>query len=152
MNPSSNHFLKNNNPIKQSEWALIWGALFLTISILLGALGAHAFENIWETKRLKTFLTGVHYQQIQGLGLLFMASVGLLKPQLQQRRSFQWSLRFIFLGSLLFSGFCYLYAFTSIKVFALIVPVGGILMILGWPLFAYSIYSTYSSFSFGNNS
>lgn len=102
---------------------------FILLSVVLGALGAHALKNILNVSLLETFKTGVQYQMYNGLGLLGLVNYW-------ERHSFNSSkpLLIIILGTLLFSFGCYFYAFSGIKFFVHIVPVGGVLMMIGWLL------------------
>ncbi|MBA2405833.1 MAG: DUF423 domain-containing protein, partial [Bdellovibrionales bacterium] len=40
-------------------------------------------------------------------------------------------------GILLFSFNCYFYVLSGMKIFAMIVPVGGLLFVIGWAIFAW---------------
>jgi uncharacterized membrane protein YgdD (TMEM256/DUF423 family) len=135
MNHSSKHSTTSIN-----SSALLWGTFFLATSILLGAFAAHAVEQIWELKRLKTFQTGVQYQQLQGLGLLIIGTLEMVRPALLHKKSFLWAKRLLVTGVFLFSGCCYLYAFSTIKTFAMIVPFGGLSMIAGWSLLCFIFF------------
>lgn len=113
---------------------LLTGTIVLFTAVLLGAFGAHGLKKILEPQALETFKTGVTYQFYHGFGLLFLAVISqtflidIRKP----------ALLFI-IGIVLFSGNCYLFALTQIKVIALIIPAGGLSFITGWLLLAIKI-------------
>ena len=99
--------------------------LLMGISVALGAAVAHALENTLTTKALETFQTGARYQLYHALGLLILSTIKLNKG----------SLRLVYLmifGTFFFSGNCYIYAFTQQKIFAHLVPLGGISIIVSW--------------------
>ncbi|MDH4468921.1 MAG: DUF423 domain-containing protein [Bacteriovoracaceae bacterium] len=114
---------------------LTWSALLMALSVIMGAFGAHGLETKISPLALKTYLTGVHYHQLHAIGLAIIA----LSIREKQIYKIPWSAKFLMLGILLFSGNCYLYAVTGIKIFAIIVPMGGTAFILGWILWAREI-------------
>lgn len=103
------------------------GGSFLLLAVILGAFGAHGLKKILDTTALETYKTGVTYQFYHGFGLLFLGLISSI-TNLELKKSFY---AFIF-GIFLFSFNCYLYSVTQIKVIALIIPIGGVLFILGW--------------------
>jgi uncharacterized membrane protein YgdD (TMEM256/DUF423 family) len=112
----------------QAKKSLVLGTALLALAVLIGAFGAHGLKNMVAPEKLVTFETGVRYHFYHAFGLLF---VGLLQQQLQNLKTnvSHWA---FFAGVLLFSFNCYFYVVTDIKMFAMIVPVGGLLFVLGW--------------------
>lgn len=108
--------------------AIIWGACLMGLAIILGAFGAHGLENRVSTLALKTYQTGVLYHVIHALAILIIGVIELVKPTY----NFKFSKLAFIVGIFLFSVNCYLYAVTGHKTFAMIVPVGGFMYILGW--------------------
>jgi uncharacterized membrane protein YgdD (TMEM256/DUF423 family) len=108
--------------------ALLLGSALLALAVLIGAFGAHGLKNFVTPDKLVTFETGVRYHFYHGFAIL---TLGLIQQNFQSLRLeiSHWS---FFVGILLFSFNCYFYVLTGIKVFAMIVPVGGSLFILGW--------------------
>ena len=111
------------------------GTIFLMISIILGAFGAHALKEVLKEEQLLSFETGVRYQMIHGLGLLI---IGLNAD----RHGFklQSVYRFLLLGVLLFSVSIYFLALQDVLGMKLrflgpITPIGGLLMIVGWSVY-----------------
>ena len=103
------------------------GAILLAIAVALGAMGAHALEKSLNIKQLATFKTGVNYQFIHAFGILF---IGILEKVFSKKLNVEFA--FFLVGIILFSLNCYLYAVTGNKVFAMIVPLGGLSYIIGW--------------------
>lgn len=112
--------------------SLVLGTLMLALGVIIGAFGAHALKNMVEAEKLVTFETGVRYHFYHAFGLVL---IGLLQQNFQTLKLnvSHWAL---FVGIMLFSFNCYFYVLTDIKVFAMIVPVGGVMFILGWILTA----------------
>jgi uncharacterized membrane protein YgdD (TMEM256/DUF423 family) len=113
---------------------LIISATALALAVLLGAFGAHGLKNFVTPDKLATFETGVRYHFYHGFGLLFLALAQQLFTNLRLNISFNSFL----IGILLFSFNCYFYSLSGLKIFAMIVPLGGVLFIIGWAAFAWS--------------
>lgn len=117
-----------------SKPIVLAGATLILISIILGAMAAHAMEKVISTEVMETFETGVKYQFYTGIALL---TVGLnlsritfnIKPFVILN----------LLGVLLFSGGIYLYSFHEIvaplRSFVRVVPFGGTAFIAAWLVF-----------------
>ncbi len=108
--------------------SLVLGTAVLALGVLIGAFGAHGLKNMVEAEKLVTFETGVRYHFYHGFGLII---VGILQ-QMFQNLKLQVPHWAFFAGILLFSFNCYFYVLTDIKAFAMIVPLGGTMFILGW--------------------
>lgn len=108
--------------------ALLWGAALMALAIMLGAFGAHGLKSRVSALALETYQTGVLYHIIHSLALLVIGVVELIKPNYDFKFS-----KLAFLSAIfLFSVNCYLYAVTGVKTFAMVVPIGGVMFILGW--------------------
>jgi uncharacterized membrane protein YgdD (TMEM256/DUF423 family) len=109
---------------------------------MIGAFGAHAMPNRLKAqgldeatigKRLENLEVGARYHMYHVLALL---AVGLLQ---RSDPGFGGIAAVSFLlGILVFSGCLYAYSLTGIKTFAMIVPLGGVSMIVGWVSLAIS--------------
>ena len=124
----------------KSHTILTMASFLLAISIVLGALAAHALKQKLEPNMFNTFQVGVHYHQLQSLGLLFLGLFLYLKPNAFFKLKYPLLLHVV--GLMLFSGNCYLYAISQVKFFVHLVPVGGMLMIVAW---------FWTAFCFGEN-
>ena len=108
--------------------SLVLGAALLALGVLIGAFGAHGLKNIVEPEKLVTFETGVRYHFYHALGLVLLA----ILQQTFQTLKLGITFYSFFVGILLFSFNCYFYVLTDIKAFAMIVPLGGLLFVVGW--------------------
>jgi len=109
------------------------GALLALSAVLLGAFGAHALaeklviehsESVWET--------AVRYQIWHALALL-IASVCKLPYNRFCQISGLW-----LIGSVLFSGSLYVLALGGPRWVGPVTPMGGLCLIIGWSLLAFS--------------
>ena len=112
-------------PAKKS---LVIGTAMLAVAVLIGAFGAHGLKNMVEADKLVTFETGVRYHFYHGFGILIL---GLIQQNFQSLKLNYTLWAFVF-GTILFSFNCYFYVLTGMKIFALIVPFGGVLFVSGW--------------------
>jgi uncharacterized membrane protein YgdD (TMEM256/DUF423 family) len=128
---------------------LLWGMTFSPVKlraaavlgltgVALGAFGAHWLESYWvqslgavaAAERVGWWDTGVFYQLIHAVVLLVLA-FGC--PEKHQARIA--SMCFV-IGVNVFSGTLFLMAVTGMKWMGAVVPVGGMLLIVGWGLLA----------------
>jgi len=115
---------------------LLAGAILGALGVALGAFGAHALKNVLtQNGRLETYELAVRYQFYHALALLL---VGILMEKFTQP-GMQWSSSLILSGVFLFSGSLYLFALTNSKGFAMVTPIGGLFLLSGWIMLAYSI-------------
>lgn len=115
---------------------LFTASLLGMIAIILGAFGAHSLKQVLTGEQLSTFETGVKYQMYHALFLLFL---GINKSVTDKIKKIIF--RLISFGVLLFSGSVYLLATMSVttinfKPIGILTPIGGLLLILGWGVFA----------------
>lgn len=108
--------------------SLVIGTAMLALAVLIGAFGAHGLKNMVEADKLVTFETGVRYHFYHGFGIILL---GLIQQSFQTLK-LNISLWAFLIGTVLFSFNCYFYVLTGMKIFAMIVPVGGLLFVLGW--------------------
>ncbi len=118
-----------------SKRILILGSILAALAVMIGAFGAHGLKNIVAENLLQTFETGVRYHFYHAFALLFL---GILKLNLPQLKTNLISLAFA-VGILLFSFNCYFYVISGIKIFAILVPIGGVLFIVGWLALAFGL-------------
>lgn len=113
---------------------LATGAALGIITIILGAFAAHGLERVVSQDSIDTFETGVRYQMYNALFFLLMGSLNGVIETIRK-----WSFILTFVGTVFFSGSIYLLATNSLtsfdfRVIALVTPLGGTLMIIGWSL------------------
>ena len=113
---------------------LIKAGFFGVIGVLGGAFGAHALKEILTPEHLASFNTGVRYQMIHAVVLLFLF---LLLNKFESKQ-FRIAAKLIFWGVILFSGSIYILTLKNIiglealKFAGPITPIGGLLIISGW--------------------
>lgn len=112
----------------------ITGVVLIVLSIILGAMGAHALKEVYKLQpdQLNAFETGVRYQIYHGIAFLVL-------PFIYSRIKVSGSTVFFLLlfGVILFSGSIYGLTIgnilhTKIKLLGPITPIGGLSMIIGW--------------------
>lgn len=103
---------------------IIMSAIMGALAVSLGAFGAHGLKTILSPDLLETYKTGVLYHLIHSAVLLALA--------LNTKYNLITSFYFILIGIILFSFSLYIYTLTGITAFAMITPIGGISLILGW--------------------
>lgn len=115
---------------------LIIGAINGFIAVALGAFGAHGLEGKLTESQLETWNTAVQYQMFHTIAIL---SVGLLLQKISAT-SLHWAGWMFLIGIIIFSGSLYIYSITSIKMFAMITPIGGVAFLIGWVLLAVAAF------------
>jgi len=115
---------------------LIITCLLGAITIILGAFGAHALQEILNSNELKSFETGVRYQMYHVLVLLFINTQSNFNNKIKNNLSY-----LFFIGILLFSGSIYAITFgVNVKYVWFVTPIGGFFFIFGWLSMAYSYF------------
>ena len=120
---------------------LTTGAIMMAVAIGLGALGAHAFENVLSDKQMEAYDTASLYLLIQSLGVFI---ISLLPIEERSKKRICWLL---IIGIVLFSGSIYLLSTREVlgisdgirKILGPITPIGGMLLIISWILLALKI-------------
>ena len=113
---------------------LIKGAFLGMIAVLGGAFGAHALKEILSPEHLASYQTGIRYQLIHAVVLLFLFILTLKF----ENKQFKTAAKLLFWGVILFSGSIYILTLKNIiglevlKFIGPITPLGGLLIISGW--------------------
>jgi len=118
---------------------IVLGALLAAASVAAGAFGAHALAARLEPHELGLWETAARYLMYGALSLVL---AGLFARQGAGRgagalNGAGWCL---FLGSLIFSGTVFALALGSPRILGAITPIGGVLLILGFLLFAFAAF------------
>jgi uncharacterized membrane protein YgdD (TMEM256/DUF423 family) len=108
-------------------------------AVALGAFGAHGLKSMWGSSldaaeaayRLDVWETAVFYHLAHAIVLLVLA-FGC--PEKHQARIASWC---FVIGVNIFSGTLYLLALTGMTWMGRIVPIGGVLLLLGWLLLCF---------------
>lgn len=117
--------------------ARLWiasGAVLGAIAVAAGAFGAHILKSRLDQATFETFEVAVRYQMYHALALVLVGILALRGPSTALALAGALCL----LGTLLFSGGLYGWVFTGIKLFVLIVPLGGMAWIAAWLAIAVS--------------
>lgn len=122
----------------RSQSCLVLGGAICGLGVALGALAAHGLKKVLSPYLLDVFSTGVQYQFIHGMALLFCGILLGLKLPAKAQKYFSRAATCFIIGILCFSGSLYALAFTGIKWFGPITPFGGLTFMLGWGLFVYA--------------
>lgn len=121
------------------EMVLIFGGIFGTLAVILGAFGAHALKRSFNDDQLKSFEVGVRYQMYHAIMLIIS---GIVFPFAETGQSLTaWC---FIIGIFLFSFSIYGLTFSAsrgrkIKILGPVTPIGGLFLIVGWILFTYNI-------------
>lgn len=110
------------------------GIIFGVLAVVFGAFGAHGLESLIDAGAIDTFETGVRYQMYHAFLLLILANTSFVNER-DKKTVFY----LIILGVMLFSFSIYLLATNDLtgfdfKKIAVLTPIGGVLLILGWIL------------------
>lgn len=116
-----------------------WGAAFLALGAATGAMGAHALEDVLTPDRLESWSTASVYLLVMGAGVMGAASSRLAPRECK-------ALRAVVVGTAVFSGSIFgLVGLVSIEmgaglraVLGPLTPMGGVAMIAGWSVLAWS--------------
>jgi uncharacterized membrane protein YgdD (TMEM256/DUF423 family) len=121
--------------------AIIFGAIFGFLAILLGAFGAHLLQKKLSKEHLQSFETGVKYQMYHAIVLLVLGFH--LNTEVTVDKYIIYS---FIIGVVLFSFSIYGLVISSannrkLKFLGPITPLGGLFLALGWGLLIYK-YAT----------
>lgn len=105
------------------------------LAVIAGAFGAHGLESRIDEKHLGIWQTAVEYHFYHALALLAFAGAAI--PGIGGRAG-AWACRAWIAGIAVFSGTLYLLAVTGQSWLGAITPIGGLALIAGWVLAAFS--------------
>jgi len=111
----------------------LFGSILALSAVLLGAFGAHALKQTLSAHdSIQTWETAVRYQMWHALGLILLSLIS-------ERQTLPKMTGACFvIGTLLFSGSLYGLALDGPNWLGPITPLGGLCLIAGWALLAYS--------------
>ncbi len=118
---------------------LLFGTFYGLFAVILGAFGAHALKNIFDSEALKSFETGVKYQMYHAIVLLLIGFFFSFNNKAENLMGW-----FFVIGVFLFSVSIYLLSFNYIwqinfRFIGPVTPLGGLLLILGWIMLIYNV-------------
>ncbi len=105
------------------------GCVLSFLSIVIGAFGAHALEDILIERGLKeTYQTGVFYHVFHSIAILVLGILQKSSPH----RLISLVAYLMILGILFFSGSLYALSITGVKQLGIITPFGGLVFMISW--------------------
>ncbi len=108
--------------------AMVLGTLAMLTGVGAGAFGAHALRDVLGPEFSAVYETGVRYQLVHGLALLYVSLAAERRPG-QAWKAVTWLFG---LGILLFSGSLYALSLSGLRPFGAITPAGGACLLAGW--------------------
>jgi len=122
-----------------SRKILLWGISFALLSVVLGAFGAHALKSIVSLDKLQIFETGVRYQMMHAMALIFLSLyIEHKQAILGHQYGLKWASHFFCMGIFFFSGSLYALTISAYMnpswtaILGPITPLGGLCFMLGW--------------------
>jgi len=109
----------------QKIWIAVAGIIGFS-GVALGAFGAHRLSDQISADMLSIYKTGVLYHLIHSIAILAIAFYG-------HKKFYKSALMFV-IGIIFFSFSLYIYAQSTNTTFAMITPVGGAFLLIGWAL------------------
>ena len=124
-----------------SQFTLLFASILGGLAVVFGAFGAHALKKILSEEQLKSFETGVKYQMYHALVLLVIGFNFNLETASEKYMVYSFMA-----GIILFSFSIYGLVISSaknkkLKFLGPITPLGGLLLIIGWSLLGYAVYT-----------
>ncbi len=111
-------------------------SLLGALTIVLGAFGAHALQELLTINELKSFETAVRYQMYHVIVLLIVNTYSKFTSKTKNTISY-----LFFTGILFFSGSIYAITFgVEAKSIWFVTPLGGLFFILGWLKMVFSYF------------
>ena len=120
----------------QHKLLLTCAALSLLVATIAGAVGSHALS-FADERALRSFSTAVEFQFFHGLGVVLVTLVGLEGRGGNLRAATAW---LMLAGTVLFCGSIYAKALGATAEITALAPYGGVAFMLGWVLFAVSVW------------
>lgn len=115
------------------------GSLIGSMSVALGAFGAHALRDRIEASLLANYQTGVNYMFYHTLALFIVVLALTRWPGSSQA---VWAGWLFVIGIIFFSGSLFVMAFTGMRWLGAITPIGGVAFIAGWLLLAWTAWQS----------
>ena len=110
----------------------LFGAIFMFLGVLLGALGSHALSEKLPPSAMDSFMVAVRYLIYHGLALVFLSSWPLVSEGVKERLAL-----FLVIGTLVFCLSILLLSTKplhglSVGFLGPVTPIGGLLLLIGW--------------------
>lgn len=110
----------------------LFGAIFMFLGVLLGALGSHALSEKLPPSAMDSFMVAVRYLIYHGLALVFLSSWPLVSEGVKERLTL-----FLVIGTLVFCLSILLLSTKTLHGLSVgflgpVTPIGGLLLLIGW--------------------
>lgn len=115
---------------------LVIGPAVCALSVLAGAFGAHGLRERLDPRGLELWETAARYLMYSGLGLTLIGVVASRDP----RPGFYWAGWTLLAGALIFCDTVGWLALGGPRWLGAVTPLGGVLMVAGFLLFAWTSY------------
>ena len=125
----------------QSATILASSGVLLALATLFGAFAAHGLRGQFDPNELSVFLSADRYQFYHSLGLL---GVGLCARSMDGAL-LRAAAALLFAGIVLFCGSLYLLAFGAPHAIGIVTPIGGLMLVAGWLLYAWAMWRSRAS-------
>jgi len=113
---------------------LAGGAFWCALAIAAGAFGAHALADRLDVRSLALWETAARYLMYGGIGAVLIGIAGVQWP----RHGFAYAGMGLLVGAFVFSGTVGAIALGAPRWLGAITPIGGVLMIAGFLVFAWT--------------
>ena len=117
--------------------AICSAAVFLFAAVALGAFGAHALKARLPPELMVTYQTAVQYHFWHALGLLAVGALLIHRPDSGALVVAAWLL---VAGLVLLCGSLYTLAFTGVRMWGAVAPVGGVAVLAAWAALAWAAW------------
>jgi uncharacterized membrane protein YgdD (TMEM256/DUF423 family) len=116
---------------------IICGSVLGFLGVAAGSFGAHRLKTLLEANgQSANWETAVRYCLFHAIALVLVGIVAWL-PQASAARSLVSTAGWSFLiGTVIFSGMLAALALSGVKILGAIVPIGGVLLLVGWACLA----------------
>ena len=114
------------------------GACLGAISVVLGALAAHAWKGALSFEQMNMIDTAIRYQQLHCMMVCFISGISLTNQKWAQSKLIQCNNVLFLIGTILFSFSIYFSVLLDAPWLVKITPWGGSTLILAWLLLAWN--------------
>ncbi|OSQ38963.1 DUF423 domain-containing protein [Thalassospira mesophila] len=110
-------------------------------AVALGAFATHGMAGEEMSYARELVEKGAHYQLIHAVVIVAVAALALFRPSI---RLLSLANAAFLLGTVLFCGSLYAIAFSGVKAFGMVAPLGGISFMAGWLMLAIAGFKSFS--------
>ena len=117
--------------------ALTLAGICMSLAVALGAFGAHLLRGRLNPEMIAVWQTAVQYHAWHALALL---GVGILLLHWPGKLGLRLAAWLFLAGIVLFAGSLYALALTGARGWGAITPIGGVALLAGWAVLAWSVW------------